>query len=67
MLILITYFRLAIVRDMTAAGLGLNKFCYAGLIAAHKNKKPLTDDTTTKVFFATLHVSVVYVCPSPID
>lgn len=40
---------LAIVRDMTSAGLGLNKFCYAGLIAAHKNKKPLTDDTATKI------------------
>lgn len=39
----------AIVRDMTAAGLGLNKFCYAGLIAAHKNKKPLADDTATKI------------------
>ncbi|KAF8378196.1 hypothetical protein HHK36_029533 [Tetracentron sinense] len=39
----------AIVRDMTAAGLGLNKFCYAGLIAAHRNKTPITDDTTTKI------------------
>ncbi|GAB4847905.1 hypothetical protein Ancab_026965 [Ancistrocladus abbreviatus] len=39
----------AIVRDMTAAGLGLNKFCYAGLIAAHKNKIPLADDTATKI------------------
>ncbi|KAL7219100.1 hypothetical protein ACSBR2_012221 [Camellia fascicularis] len=39
----------AIVRDMTAAGLGLNKFCYAGLIAAHKNKTPITDDTATKI------------------
>ncbi|GMP54355.1 hypothetical protein CsSME_00019554 [Camellia sinensis var. sinensis] len=35
---------------MTAAGLGLNKFCYAGLIAAHKNKTPITDDTATKIF-----------------
>ncbi|THG16707.1 hypothetical protein TEA_012632 [Camellia sinensis var. sinensis] len=34
---------------MTAAGLGLNKFCYAGLIAAHKNKTPITDDTATKI------------------
>lgn len=34
---------------MTAAGLGLNKFCYAGLIAAHKNKTPITDETTAKV------------------
>ncbi|XP_061339556.1 pentatricopeptide repeat-containing protein At4g35850, mitochondrial isoform X2 [Gastrolobium bilobum] len=39
----------AIVRDMTAAGLGLNKFCYAGLIVAHKNKRPVTDDFPTKV------------------
>ncbi|KAL7221117.1 hypothetical protein ACSBR1_023134 [Camellia fascicularis] len=39
----------AIVCDMTAAGLGLNKFCYAGLIAAHKNKTPITDDTATKI------------------
>lgn len=41
--------RLAIVRDMTAAGLGLNRFCYAGLIAAHKNKTPVTDDLGSKV------------------
>ncbi|MQM01745.1 hypothetical protein Taro_034498 [Colocasia esculenta] len=39
----------AIVRDMTAAGLGLNKFCYAGLINAHKNKTPLTDEINTKI------------------
>lgn len=39
----------AIVRDMTAAGLGLNKFCYAGLISAHKNRMPLADDTATKI------------------
>lgn len=39
----------AIVRDMTEAGLGLNKFCYAGLIAAHKNRTPLADDTATKI------------------
>lgn len=39
----------AIVRDMTAAGAGLNKFCYAGLITAHKNKTPLADDTAAKV------------------
>ncbi|KAH7533798.1 hypothetical protein FEM48_Zijuj04G0170000 [Ziziphus jujuba var. spinosa] len=31
----------AIICDMTAAGLGLNKFCYAGLIAALKNKSPI--------------------------
>jgi hypothetical protein len=34
---------------MTAAGVGLNKFCYAGLIAAHKNKKPVADDFAAKV------------------
>lgn len=34
---------------MTAAGLGLNKFCYAGLIAAHRNKEPVTDDVASKV------------------
>jgi len=34
---------------MTAAGLGLNKFCYAGLIVAHKNKTPLVDDFAAKV------------------
>lgn len=42
----------AIVRDMTAAGLGLNKFCYAGLIAANRNKTPdatSTDDIATKI------------------
>ncbi|KAI3761906.1 hypothetical protein L1987_52329 [Smallanthus sonchifolius] len=39
----------AIIRDMTAAGLGLNKFCYAGLIAAHKNKTPLAKDTSAKI------------------
>lgn len=42
-------YRYAIVRDMTAAGAGLDKFCYAGLITAHKNKIPLTDDTASKV------------------
>nr|GEV21393.1 pentatricopeptide repeat-containing protein At4g35850, mitochondrial [Tanacetum cinerariifolium] len=39
----------AIVRDMTAAGLGLNKYCYAGLISAHKNKRPLAEDTSAKI------------------
>jgi len=34
---------------MTAAGLGLNKFCYAGLIAAHKNKIPTSEDAASKV------------------
>ena len=40
---------------MTAAGLGLNKFCYAGLIAAYKNKTPTTDETTAKVCNMKLH------------
>ncbi|KAI5651175.1 hypothetical protein M9H77_37180 [Catharanthus roseus] len=39
----------AIVRDMTAAGLGLNRFCYAGLIAAHKNKTPITEDLASTI------------------
>ncbi|XP_057791693.1 pentatricopeptide repeat-containing protein At4g35850, mitochondrial [Salvia miltiorrhiza] len=39
----------AIVRDMTAAGLGLNKFCYAGLILAHMNKSPPSNDTASKI------------------
>ncbi|ESR59894.1 hypothetical protein CICLE_v10015245mg [Citrus x clementina] len=39
----------AIVRDMTAAGAGLDKFCYAGLITAHTNKIPRADDTATKI------------------
>lgn len=39
----------AIVRDMTAAGLGLNKYCYAGLILAHRNKSPPSDDTAAKI------------------
>lgn len=39
----------AIVRDMTAAGLGLNKFCYAGLITAFKNKLPTTEETIAKI------------------
>ncbi|XWS40669.1 hypothetical protein CRYUN_Cryun17cG0015300 [Craigia yunnanensis] len=40
---------LAIVRDMTAAGAELNKFCYAGLIIAHMNKMPRADDIATKI------------------
>ncbi|XP_022774349.1 pentatricopeptide repeat-containing protein At4g35850, mitochondrial [Durio zibethinus] len=40
---------LAIVRDMTAAGAELNKFCYAGLIVAHTNKMPRADDIATKI------------------
>ncbi|KAF3655126.1 hypothetical protein FXO38_14822 [Capsicum annuum] len=35
--------------DMTVAGLGLNKFCYARLIAAHKNKEPVTDDIASEI------------------
>ncbi|KAH9742572.1 pentatricopeptide repeat-containing protein [Citrus sinensis] len=42
-------YRYAIVRDMTAAGAGLDKFCYAGLITAHTNKIPRADDTATKI------------------
>lgn len=55
-------YRYAIVRDMTAAGLGLNKFCYAGLIAAHRNKTPdatVTDDTATKVIYQNISISWV--------
>nr|KJB70866.1 hypothetical protein B456_011G094000 [Gossypium raimondii] len=40
---------LAIVRDMTAAGGELNKFCYAGLIIAHMNKTPRSDDVAAKI------------------
>ncbi|XVF60176.1 hypothetical protein PTKIN_Ptkin08bG0023400 [Pterospermum kingtungense] len=40
---------LAIVRDMTAAGAALNKFCYAGLIVAHMNKMPREDDVAAKI------------------
>ncbi|PHU11310.1 hypothetical protein BC332_18240 [Capsicum chinense] len=43
-MITLTEMRSAIVQDITDAGLGLNKFCYAGLIAAHKNKEPVRDD-----------------------
>lgn len=45
---------------MTSAGLGLNKFCYAGLIAAHMNKKPVADDfdTKVKIISAVLYVLV---------
>lgn len=50
-LVLFKFYRYAIVRDMTAAGAGLNKFCYAGLIAAHMNKTPRTDDTAAKVIY----------------
>lgn len=43
-------------RDMTAAGLGLNKFCYAGLITALRNKTPLPDDYAAKVIIKLLHM-----------
>jgi len=49
--------RFAIIRDMTAAGLGLNKFCYAGLITAFKNKLPTTEETPKKVCPAPHHQS----------
>ncbi|KAL8097706.1 hypothetical protein AgCh_030720 [Apium graveolens] len=39
----------AVVRDMTAVGLGLNKFCYAALISAHRNKIPVAHDTAEKI------------------
>ncbi|KAL0686800.1 hypothetical protein Bca4012_086477 [Brassica carinata] len=39
----------AIVRDMTAAGVGLNQFCYAGLITAHLNKEPRPENLSTKI------------------
>ncbi|PHU29747.1 hypothetical protein BC332_01840 [Capsicum chinense] len=39
----------SIVRDMTVAGLGLNKFCYAGLITTLKNKEPVRDDIASKI------------------
>lgn len=44
---------------MTAAGLGLNKFCYAGLIAAHKNKTPITADTASKVIIKHLFLCLL--------
>jgi hypothetical protein len=34
---------------MTAAGVGLNQFCYAGLITAHLNKQPRPDNLSTKI------------------
>ena len=37
---------------MTAAGLGLNKYCYAGLITAFKNKTPASEETMAKVCYA---------------
>lgn len=45
---------------MTAAGLGLNKFCYAGLITAIKNKLPTTEETTTKVRLTLQHLNSFY-------
>ena len=46
---------------MTAAGLGLNKFCYAVHIDAHKNKTPITDDTATKVITNFIFVYIYFV------
>ncbi|KAM3265122.1 hypothetical protein P3L10_002116 [Capsicum annuum] len=34
---------------MTATGLGLNKFYYAGLITTLKNKEPVRDDIASKI------------------
>jgi len=34
---------------MTTAGVGLNKFCYVGLIVAHNNKILLVDDFAANV------------------
>jgi hypothetical protein len=45
---------------MTAAGLGLNKFCYAGLIVAHKNKTPFTDDFDAKVVSVSISLFDLY-------
>lgn len=50
---------LAIVRDMTADGAALNKFCYAGLIIDQKNKTPATHDTAAKVIIG---IEVLYFC-----
>lgn len=67
MCLLCQCYRYAIVRDMTAAGLGLNKFCYAGLIAANRNKTPdatSTDDIATKVIYQNISIFLVgfFVC-----
>ena len=47
---------------MTAAGLGLNEFCYAGLIVAHKNKKPLPDDFAAKAVIISIFLFGMGVC-----
>ncbi|KAF3670915.1 hypothetical protein FXO38_06845 [Capsicum annuum] len=43
------WYKYSIVRDMTATGLGLNKFYYAGLITTLKNKEPVRDDIASKI------------------
>ncbi|KAK6781813.1 hypothetical protein RDI58_019609 [Solanum bulbocastanum] len=39
--LLFQHYRYVIIRDMTVVGLDLNKFCYARLKAAQKNKEPV--------------------------
>lgn len=58
-LICLFMYSMAIVRDMTADGAALNKFCYAGLIIDQKNKTPATDDTAAKVIIC---LKVLYFC-----
>lgn len=50
----------AIVSDMSAAGLGLNKYCYAGLITAFKNKTPTTEETMAKVCETCVRFSLLH-------
>lgn len=45
---------------MTAAGLSLNKFCYAGLITAYKNKTPVSVETFMKVLAEDMCCCSVY-------
>lgn len=45
---------------MTAAGLSLNKFCYAGLITAYKNKTPVSAETFMKVLADDMYCCSVY-------
>ncbi|GBG61376.1 hypothetical protein CBR_g20407 [Chara braunii] len=39
-----------VVMQMAAHGLTLNKYCYSALITAHKNRRPVTQDTFVKIF-----------------
>ncbi|GBG61379.1 hypothetical protein CBR_g20410 [Chara braunii] len=39
-----------VVRQMAGHGLTLNKYCYSALITAHKNRRPVTQDTFVKIF-----------------